>query len=478
VEFTPANSFWNDFSILNSYVTRVQSFLQNSKPDNDVMLYFPIYDRFADYNNNLLEHFDAISPRFNGSHFRKSVELLNNKGFAFDYISDLQIEGVAVDESKLWSGGVPYQTLVLPYCKYIPVATFNKIINFADKGATIIFYGKMPDDVPGWKDLSDNREMMSFLKEQLKFTPSGKDSISVARFGKGRIIMGENLTAILDMAGIRNEKLTEQGLQFSRRKTYSGNYYFILNPTDKPFSGWLNLRVQSKSAAIFDPMTGSYGIAGTKNSQGSTEIYVRIDPGQSVLVQTDNKKMTGTLYQYFDAAGNSKNLNGPWKVTFTEGGPAIPAASGIAELKSWTDFGSEANKDFSGTAEYYIKFSRPAAKADSWLLDLGKVCESARVYLNGKEIAGLIGPLYTTVIDKSLLQPENELIIKVSNLSANRVAWLDRNNVNWKKFYNTNYPARLPQNRKNGLFDASAWAPRESGLLGPVTLTPVKRFKR
>ena len=42
VEFTPANSFWNDFSALNNYVARVQSFLQSSKPDNDILFYFPI----------------------------------------------------------------------------------------------------------------------------------------------------------------------------------------------------------------------------------------------------------------------------------------------------------------------------------------------------------------------------------------------------------------------------------------------------
>jgi hypothetical protein len=225
-------------------------------------------------------------------------------------------------------------------------------------------------------------------------------------------------------------------------------------------------------------MTGNYGVTRSKSYRGSTEIYVRIAPGQSVIVQTCNERMTGSLFQYFDAAGNQENMAGTWKVTFAEGGPSIPPVSEVTELKSWTDFGGEAYKDFSGTAEYSIRFSRPHVKADSWLLDLGKVCESARVFLNGKEIAGLIGPVFTTLIDKSLIKPDNDLIIKVSNLSANRIAWLDRNNVNWKKFYNTNYPARLPQNRKNGLFDASAWAPRESGLIGPVTLTPVKRYKR
>ena len=70
---------------------------------------------------------------------------------------------------------------------------------------------------------------------------------------------------------------------------------------------------------------------------------------------------------------------------------------------------------------------------------------------------------------------ENALEVKVSNLMANRIAWLDRNNIEWKKFYNINFAARLKENTKNGIFDASAWQPRESGLIGPVTITPLKK---
>ena len=48
VEFTPQNSWWRDFAELNAYATRVQSFMQSGQPDNDVLLYFPIFDRFAE----------------------------------------------------------------------------------------------------------------------------------------------------------------------------------------------------------------------------------------------------------------------------------------------------------------------------------------------------------------------------------------------------------------------------------------------
>jgi hypothetical protein len=58
---------------------------------------------------------------------------------------------------------------------------------------------------------------------------------------------------------------------------------------------------------------------------------------------------------------------------------------------------------------------------------------------------------------------------------ANRIADLDRRRVPWKKFYNVNFPARQPENRgPDGLFSAASWDPLDSGLLGPVTLQPVR----
>ena len=74
------------------------------------------------------------------------------------------------------------------------------------------------------------------------------------------------------------------------------------------------------------------------------------------------------------------------------------------------------------------------------------------------------------------LSEDNSIEIKVANSMANRIIDLDKRKVFWKKFNNTNYPARLPQNRgADGIFDASKWEPRISGLTGPVTLTAIMK---
>jgi hypothetical protein len=476
VEFTPVNSFWNDFPILNNYVARVQSFTQSSKPDNDILLYFPIFDRFSDYSNTMLEHFDAISQKFNGTPFNTAAQTMSEKGFAFDYISDLQIQNTTTSSGMLQTGGgSSYKTMIIPGCRYIPINTFQKIISLAEHGATIIISGHLPDDVSGWADLESNRKSYLQLKEQLKFTDTGKNDIRQAETGTGKIIIGTDISQLLGFAGIRCETITDSGLMFSRRTGRTGSIYFIVNLTDKMFDGWMPLQVKGLSAAIFNPMTGVSGVAKTRlSSSGILEVYSRLLPFESIIVETSETKFTGNKINYYDAIASADEIQGKWHVEFIKGGPELPSSKDVSKLSSWTEY-SDAARNFSGTCKYTITFKRPRNNADGWQLNLGKVCESAQVLLNGNKISGLIGPDYKIFIPENLLRSNNTLEILVSNLSANRIAYLDRNNVQWKKFYNVNYPAKLRQNSKNGLFDASSWQPMASGLIGPVTLTAMKK---
>ena len=95
--------------------------------------------------------------------------------------------------------------------------------------------------------------------------------------------------------------------------------------------------------------------------------------------------------------------------------------------------------------------------------------------LNGEQLHTLISPPFRITILNDKIMNENVLEVKVSNLMANRIADLDRQGVYWKKFYNVNFPARRAENRgPDGLFNASKWPPRDSGLIGPVKLVPVE----
>ena len=146
----------------------------------------------------------------------------------------------------------------------------------------------------------------------------------------------------------------------------------------------------------------------------------------------------------------------------------------LSELNSWTEFEAMPARPSRHQPATRSSSARPVGDAPAWRLDLGQVADSARVRLNGQEIAGLIQAPFRVVLLRDQLKPQNTLEVLVTNLAANRVADLDRRDPSWKKFYNTNYPARIGGNRgPDGNFSAAKWAPRASGLLGPVTLTPL-----
>jgi hypothetical protein len=97
------------------------------------------------------------------------------------------------------------------------------------------------------------------------------------------------------------------------------------------------------------------------------------------------------------------------------------------------------------------------------------------VRLNGRDLGTLVGPQFQLAVDGALLADRNLLEVDVTNRAANRVADLDRRGVRWKRFYNVDFPALLAGNRgPDGLYSAAGWAPLDSGLLGPVTLQPVR----
>jgi hypothetical protein len=196
-------------------------------------------------------------------------------------------------------------------------------------------------------------------------------------------------------------------------------------------------------------------------------------PAAGSLIVAESPGRVDEAFELFRAAGEPQDLSGPWTVRFLKGGPSLPPLRRLDQLVSWTAFGHDAEV-FSGTALYTTTFAPPATGATSWQLDLGRVAESARVRLNGHDLATLIGPPFRVVLDRSQLRPTNTLEVWVTNLSANRIRDLDVRGVSWKKFYNVNFPPRLPENRApDGLFTAATWEPLESGLLGPVTLTPL-----
>jgi len=472
VHFQPTNPQWKDIHALNEYITRVQSFLQSSKPDNDILLYYPIVDRYSEPGNALLQHFDGMERNFEKTDFEYVSKWMLEKGYSFDFFSDRQLQNFTMSGNKIMSSGNTYQTILLPANKLIPEKSFQKLLNLAKQGAQILIYKNLPYEVPGFGQLGNRRKLFQQLSAQLKFRKEG--SLRKASIGKGVFFISDNMDNLLQAAKARKENLAEKGLSVTRKKNADGEIYFIGNRMDKTFNDWAELSTNPVSVALFNPMIGKNGLAKwRKNDKGTVEILLQLGSFESIIVQTYKVKKTGDHYLYTEPNGRPQEINGNWALEFLDGGPVLPAKLTTAQLSSWTELSGEEVKNFSGTAKYSVSFEKPAGHASLWILNLGTVNETAEVILNGNKIATLIGPTFQCVVPSSILQPSNMLEIIVANLMANRIAYMDRNNVPWKIFYNTNMPARKRENAKNGLFDASTWKPLPSGLIGPVTIMPV-----
>ncbi len=474
VHFGPTNPFWNDFEALNRYVARCQSFLQSGAPDDDVLLYYPIYDSWS--QTPLTQR--AMLPHYGGgiesALGQAEGQTLLDAGYSYDLVSDRQLRSVSFAGGELRTGGASYKAVVLPETRFIPPETFERLVALARDGATVVVNKRLPSDVPGWSDLERRRAGLKASLAQLRFEEMG--GARVAQVGKGRFLLGDDLKRLLALAGIESEPMIGQGLRFVRRKDGSGRYYFVVNQGDRAIDGWVPLGGAAKSAALFDPAREEKGIAATRRSgDGGAEVYLQLAPGQSCVLKTFDAEIKGPPFAYFKTAGEARPLDGKWSLRFVSGGPELPAAVETDKLGSWTELEGEAVKRFSGTAVYTISFARPGQ--GDWTLDLGRVAESARVKLNGNELGVLIDAPYRIRIPKELLDERNTLEVAVSNLMTNRIIDLDRRGVAWKRFYNVNMPARRRENAgPDGLFTAARWTPRESGLIGPVALTPVARF--
>ena len=62
---------------------------------------------------------------------------------------------------------------------------------------------------------------------------------------------------------------------------------------------------------------------------------------------------------------------------------------------------------------------------------------------------------------------ENTVAVEVVNLMANRIRYMDRNEISWQKYFFVNIDYKP--------FNAAEWPVMPSGLGGPVSLTPLRR---
>ena len=437
IDMSPTNSIWRDAPYLMQYIERCQSFLQLGQPDNDFLVYLPVRDMWRqrgprndddkqaskDRRNgeDLLMQFDIHTMDEKAPQFIRSILTIDSLGYDCDYISDRQLAKVRVENGMLVTeGGTRYRALIIP------------------SGTTI------------------DARLQALLNPITAYVIKGESAEAMARFAKAEPMKAE------------------LGLRAIRRQTADGWHYFIANLTPRDIEGNVTLAVPFESATWFNPMNGDIYPASIHDGK----LHIALRSGESRILQTSGKMLAVALRATLTPSGernstlytlNSKHdqlpLNGPWTLYFTEEAPRVAGSFTLQKPQTWESLSDSAAVTM-GTGIYTTTFRLTKQQArQQWMIDLGDVRESARVYLNGQFLGCAWAVPFVLDCRDALRKGKNELRIEVTNLPANRIRDLDRKGYKWRKFNEINV---VDINYKHTTYEG--WEPVKSGLNSEVRL--------
>ena len=472
VDMTPNNPQWKDLPAFSQYIQRCQSFLQWGQPDNDFLVYLPFYDMIYEQPNRIAL-FDIHSMDKRAPKFIKTIQSIIQHGYDVDYISDRYLFNAEPSSNglKMKNAG-NYSAIIIPDVQFMPLESVEQLLKLAQNNAKIIFVSNYPSSMPGFGRVFG----MDVEIENTAF----KNTLNAL---KSKAILVKTYEEALQAAGGRRESMrNNEGLSCIRRSNEGGYHYFISNLQGKDVDNFVELGVNFTDAVLYNPMTGEIGKA---QVQGKN-VRIQLASGESVILRTFNQSSTEKFadYTYY----NKRQMDGQnaialnhWTLTFPQAAPqAITETFTMTQPTSWTSLNNETLKNTMATGRYATTFKlKDITKANKqllkeygkdlhYILDLGDVRESARVVLNGQEVATLFAVPFRCDVTKYLKKGTNTLEVFVTNLPANRIAKLDRDGVVWRKFKEINV---VDLNYKKNLYDT--WTPMPSGLNSEVKLIAV-----
>ena len=409
IDMSPTNSIWRDAPFFMDYVTRCQSFLQMGQPDNDFLVYLPVRDMWKKNTGKLLMQFSIHAMGQLAPEFIKSILAIEKAGYDCDYISDQLLEKVRRDGNRLVTeAGTSYKAIVIP------------------TGTTI------------------TPQLKRTLERLSPMVIYGENDADMARFAQPELMK------------------SKLGLKAIRRKNDNGYHYFIANLTPNDVDEDVTIAVPFKDALWFNPLNGD--IARCECDNGN-KVSIHLKSGESMILQLFDEEITANISP-LNTEKNSREiaLNGPWNLSFIESSIDTNKSYKIDTLKTWENLNDETSV-LMGTGVYTttIKLSKKALGDGQWLIDLGDVRESARVYINGQFVGCAWSVPFVLDTKGTLKAGSNELRIEVTNLPANRIASLDRQGVKWRKMEEINV---VDINYKKTTYNQ--WEPMPSGLNSPI----------
>ena len=454
---------------LTRYLQRVSFALRQGEPANDVALLLPNDDIWASFTARVEKHKSATSAAgFDESGSNVSIDEALEKGFSKQIIAQVLDAGFNldfIDADAINSVGIPYRVLILPSVDRLPVATYEKILAFAQKGGIVIATSRTPATAPGFLHATEDSAMLKQISADLF---GGK--VPTARLIQNEQALGTALYKSLTPDWIFSPRTPAIGC--IHRLLADDDLYFCANTSNEARHVKAHFRKAAGHGELWDAVSGE--MTGTADTQN---VPLDLEPYGSRLI-------------FFSKAGEAlpppaprretveADLSKGWTVEFEGTGKQKT----MDRLVSWT--ADPQTQYFSGHAVYEKTFAAPAAAAGTrYFVDFGPgtpealappdaphnmraylespVREAAQVYVNGKLAGAVWQPPYRIDVTALLTAGENRLRIIVGNTAINALAGqaLPDYRLLWDRYG----MLFVPQDMQN-------LQPLPSGILGPVRL--------
>ena len=501
--------FWPHFADFADYVNRASFVLQQGKPVAEVALYLPSEDCMAEAGTGQLMFNWATRDRMSSNGTPPEFRLRNalayesdvvktivTNGYAFDGVDTFTFNGgMRAEQGRLRMGDGDYGVLVLPNLTAIDVASLEKIAAFVRTGGRVIATRRLPETAWGLRDREANRARVRALMAELFGDPRPGQALTVKPYGQGLCVLArdERASFLQALRECRPPDIwfseASEHVSFAHRRAADRDFYFVANTSAEPQDLDSTFRVGRARPEYWDLRTGGRAAEPAyEHTARGTRLRLQLGPLESRVVAFTPTDAPGCRTNL--PAGGRVRENGTYFVE--QGGrlreiavTGIPAPLVIApewrlsfsdeairpvvlrELKSWTEIPQA--RFFSGMGVYECDFEAAFAGEPGVLLDLGRVCETAGVRMNGVEAGVAWMRPYELDITRSVRRGRNQLRVEVTNLLINKV--LGNGRPDYSAVY-AKYGTRFPPGDE---WD-TVREPFVSGLLGPVRLVFYKRI--
>jgi alpha-L-rhamnosidase len=248
------NPWWAAMPDLTRYLQRVSFALRQGKPANDVALLLPNDDVWAGFKAGLQKHASPTSALgFDESGSNVTVDESMDKFLGKLVIAQVLDAGFNldfIDADAIDSIGLPYRVLILPNLDRLPVATYERILDFARHGGIVIATRRLPATAPGFLHAQEDSARLGGISQTLFH-----GEMASAHLVEDERTLGPALAKYATPDMTLSPQMPQIG--FIHRKLTDGDLYFVANTSNQTKQVHARFRDAAHHAELWDAFFGS-----------------------------------------------------------------------------------------------------------------------------------------------------------------------------------------------------------------------------